>query len=79
MSKEPNEKQTKRVRANGEGSIYKRQDGRWTARLSLQDGRRKDYYGKTRAEVNGKLLSALRDQNAGLPVVGDRLDRLVSS
>jgi integrase len=61
-----------RVRANGEGAIYKRPDGRWTARLTLAKGR-KDFYGKTREEVNRKLIAALRDQQAGLPIVGERL------
>ena len=65
-------KQTKRVRANGEGAIYKRPDGRWTARLTLLNGRRKDYDGKTREEVNGKLTRALVDQQKGLPIVSER-------
>ena len=35
-------------RANHEGTIYKRQDGRWVASVVLPGGRRKSYYGKTR-------------------------------
>lgn len=49
---------TKR-RGHGEGSIYKRKDGRWTATISLEDGKRKSFYGKTRKEVKEKLDAAL--------------------
>jgi integrase len=42
-------------RGRGEGSIYRRQDGRWAAAISLgwSGGRRrrKTFYGQTRAEV----------------------------
>lgn len=38
-------------RANSEGSIYKRQDGRWVFSLSLSDGRRKSFYGHSQQEV----------------------------
>jgi integrase len=65
-------KKSKRVRANGEGAIYKRPDGRWTARVTLPGGRRKDYYGKSREDVNRKLTAALKDQQGGLPIVGER-------
>jgi integrase len=41
-------------RANYEGSIYRRSDGRWAAALML-DGRRKWVYGKTRQEVADRL------------------------
>ena len=30
-------------RANGEGSIFKRKDGRWAASVSLDQGRRKTF------------------------------------
>ena len=64
----------RRVRANGEGAIYKRPDGRWTARLTVSGGKRKDFYGKTREEVGRKLALALKDQADGLPVgLPDRL------
>ncbi len=47
-------------RSNGEGSIIKRSDGTWTARLRLgtnSDGKRivKAFYGKSRREVSNKL------------------------
>lgn len=57
-----------RKRGNGEGSIYQRKDGLWTAQVTLEDGRRKYIYGKTRAEVAAKLPSVLRDVHPGLAV-----------
>jgi hypothetical protein len=36
-----------RQRGNGEGTIYKREDGRWLAQMTLHDGKRKSLYGKT--------------------------------
>jgi hypothetical protein len=38
-------------RGNKEGSISHRTDGRWMARMTLEDGRRKTFYGQTRQEV----------------------------
>ena len=54
-------------RGNGEGSISQ-YGGRWMARLTLPDGRRRSLYGKTRAEAAAKLAQALRERDAGLPV-----------
>jgi hypothetical protein len=34
-------------RGNGEGSIYKRKDGRWAAKYTSVDGKRKEVYAKT--------------------------------
>lgn len=49
-------------RANGEGSIYKRDDGTWCGQLSHTDeagrSRRRTVYGRTRAEVRCKLTEA---------------------
>ena len=45
-----------KARGNREGSIYKRKDGRWAAALTLSTGRRRTLYGRTRAEVDQKLL-----------------------
>jgi len=63
-------------RANSEGSIYKRADGRWVATIDLGYAggkrRRKSYYAGTRREVAEKLTAALRARQQGLPVVGDR-------
>jgi len=59
-------------RANGEGSIYRRSDGRWAASLSLERGRRKHFFGKTRQEVATKLNAALKARQDGLPIPGER-------
>lgn len=46
----------KRVRANGEGSIFRRaSDQMWVGALHLPSGRRKAVYGKTKAAVVEKL------------------------
>src|SRR5262249_30673665 len=63
-------------RGNGEGTIYKRADGRWEGRLDLgwQDGRRrrKCVYGNTRSEVVEKLRKVQREVASGLPVTDER-------
>jgi integrase len=57
-------------RGHGEGSIYLRSDGRWAATISLEDGKRKTFYGKTRREVQEQLKTALHEQQKGLLVTG---------
>lgn len=53
-------------RGNGEGSIYQRkEDGKWVASVTLDNGKRKVFYGKTRKEVKDKLTKALHDQQQG--------------
>lgn len=59
-------------RGNDEGSITKRSDNRWMARITLAGGKRKTFYAKTRQEVARLLASALRDKEKGLPIVGDK-------
>jgi len=54
-------------RANGEGSIYRRKDGRWAASLSLGNGRRATLYAKTRQEAAARLTAALHNQQLGIP------------
>lgn len=54
-------------RANGQGSIYQRQDGRWAASAAV-NGERRSFYGKTHAEVAAKLLMALQARRDGLPL-----------
>jgi integrase len=67
----------KRRRGNNEGSIYKMQDGRWRAAVSVG----KDAHGKpkrqvftkpTRHEVQDELAKALRDVQLGLPIVSEK-------
>ena len=63
----------KRKRGQGEGTIYKRKDGRWTAVVNLgyQNGKlkRKSYYGESRKEVSDKLSAALSDIQKGIPII----------
>lgn len=61
-------------RANHEGSIYRREsDGRWVASLvELPTGRRRVFYGKTRAEAYTKLQKAQRAADDNLPVAPER-------
>lgn len=62
----------KRGRGAGEGSIFKRNDGRWAGTISLgwRDGRRvrKSYYGATQAEVIDKIAEAKANLKRGLPL-----------
>ncbi|HEV2123193.1 MAG TPA: site-specific integrase, partial [Chloroflexota bacterium] len=53
-------------RGHNEGHIYHRDDGRWEAKLSLPNGKRKSFYAKTRKEAQDKLRAAQRDADAGL-------------
>jgi len=57
-------------RGRGEGSIYRRKDGRWTAEISLEGGKSKFLYGKTRKEVQERLKTALYEQQQGTLVTG---------
>lgn len=59
-------------RANNEGSITRLADGRWQARVTLPDGRRKAYYAPTRAKAFARMTEALKKQQDGIPVVGER-------
>lgn len=52
-------------RGNGEGSIYRRKDGRWVAEMTIEGRKRKFVYGKTRKEVQEKLKTALHEQQQG--------------
>ena len=51
-------------RANGEGTVVRRQDGRWMAAVVVS-GRRKFVYGRTREEVYRKLTSAVKARQDG--------------
>jgi integrase len=53
-------------RGNSEGSIYFRNsDKRWVGSITLENGKRKVIYGKTRKEVADKLKVALHEQQQG--------------
>jgi integrase len=63
-------------RGHGEGSIYKRRDGRWAATVDLgwEGGKRKRkyIYGPTRAEVARKLRAVMAKADAGVPLPDER-------
>ena len=59
-------------RGHGEGSIYQRKDGRWVASLTLEGGKRKEFYGKTRKEAYEKLKKAQHQQQQGTLVTGSQ-------
>ncbi len=63
-------------RGNGEGSIYKRKDGRWVGVINVgyEGGkrRRKHFYGDTRRQVAQKLRAGLSQQAGGLPLPDER-------
>ncbi len=53
-------------RGAGEGSIYRRKDGRWAAAITVTaDGRRRQFYGRTRAQVAAKLADAIQTRQEG--------------
>jgi integrase len=59
-------------RGHKEGSIYHRKDGRWAASISLEGGKRKTFYGKTRREVQEQLKTALHQQQQGTLMASSR-------
>src|SRR5215469_16438147 len=62
----------KRRRINGDGSVYKRQDGYWAgafyARTTSGARKRIVVYGKTLQEARDKLLNAMQQARSGIPV-----------
>ncbi|MEC3979528.1 tyrosine-type recombinase/integrase [Amycolatopsis sp. H20-H5] len=60
-------------KANGEGTLYKRKDGRYEAALyvtTTSDTRKRvRVYGKTRTEVHAKLIEAKAQDQHGIPTV----------
>ncbi len=60
-------------RGNGAGSIYRRKsDGKWVGSITLDNNKRKVFYGKTQKEVQDKLNEALYEQQRGtLPTTPD--------
>lgn len=57
-------------RGHGEGTIYKRTDGRWEGAISLDGRQRKRFYGKTRKEVQEQLTNVLKARQEGLLATG---------
>jgi len=52
-------------RGQGEGSIYRRADGRWCAAVKLDGGGRRVFYGRTRREAAEKLHAAMEARLRG--------------
>jgi len=59
------EKMTKR-RIKGEGSVYRRKDGRCMGEYVGANGRKRYVSGKTRPEIRQKLCKLLEDRDAGI-------------
>jgi len=57
-------------RANGEGTVYQRADGRYAAAyVPTRSGRkRRTVYGRTREEAAGRLAELLSQARRGVPV-----------
>lgn len=59
-------------RANGEGSLYKRKDGRYEGSITLPTAggskRRICVYGKTREEAHRKLTKIIEESHRGIPL-----------
>jgi integrase len=76
LNNPPLKSSKKRKRGQGEGTIYKRKDGRWAAAVNLgyQNGKlkRKHYYGTSRKEVRDKLNAGLSDLQKGIPILTER-------
>jgi integrase len=62
-------------RGDGEGSVYRRKDGRWVATISVgyENGKRnrKSFYGQSEREVIAQKTSALRSLQQGVPMADD--------
>jgi integrase len=59
-------------RGNNEGSIAQRKDGRWEARVSLPNGKRKSIYGKKYEDVRKQMNQVIRDAEEGVLPVDER-------
>ena len=58
-------------RGNNEGSIHQRKDtGMWVGVITLENRKRKYFYGKTRKEVQEKMKVALHEQQQGKLITG---------
>ncbi|MEW2588407.1 tyrosine-type recombinase/integrase [Streptomyces virginiae] len=68
----PRDTPSRRVRANGDGTVYQRKDGRWEAAgYVLAPGntrKRVCVYGTTRTEALAKLTEKIAASNRGVPV-----------
>ncbi len=64
-------------KSNGEGSIrYRADKGLYEARITLEEGKSKSFYGKTKAEAIRKQRQAQHALDRGLPVLSDERQTL---
>lgn len=60
-------------RGNGEGSVFQRkEDRKWVASITLDNGKRKVLYGKTKKEVTEKLIKVRSEQQQGMLSVNSK-------
>ena len=57
-------------KGHGEGSITRRKDGRYQGAITLENHKRKYFYGETRKEVQDKVNRALYEQKQGALATG---------
>ena len=57
-------------RKHGEGSVYKRADGRYSGFITLENGKRKYFYAKTEKEVLKKIRQAIYEREQGTLATG---------
>ena len=57
-------------RKHGEGSVYTRADGRYSGFITLENGKRKYFYGKTEKEVLKKVRQAIYERDQGTLATG---------
>jgi integrase len=62
-----------RRRGHYEGHKYQRKDGRWEWKITLPNGVRRSFYGKTEREAREKKNQAIRDFESGLAQRNERL------
>src|SRR5215471_4565961 len=66
----------RRARGQGQGTIFKRRDGRWVGALWVHGSKgkrtRKVFYGWTRDEVEDKLGETLHKRRHGFPIVTEK-------
>lgn len=59
-------------RDNHAGTYRERPDGTWEGRMSLPNGKRKSFYGRTKADVQAKIKQAQQDQDNGVDLSAKR-------
>jgi integrase len=58
-------------RANGEGTVYRRKDGRWVASIKLENGQRKSIYCKTQQEAIKAARKANQAKDQGTLITAE--------